>query len=220
MCSGKRQGCSLGCCTTSSRAHSWNKAHESPIQTDTEPSSQEDQDSSEELQMRCQHELHLPGFPYWLHNAQNWWGCRLSCLRACRTPWWEEVSAGEMTHVCLLPNTFTWHHSGITAAGGREGLQGGWCSWGAHGCLCVQGVRTIQWWSNSVIASHCFLQTMQVYHLPSTGDTGDGDSWEAQSRFSKFLVHTAPCDPCKLERDFCWLLLNLFMFCHVWGQLH
>lgn len=74
------------------------------------------------------------------------------------------------------------------------------------GCTRVQGVRSIQWWSNSVIASHCFLQSGR--YIICVTHTGDGDFWVAQSRFSKIHVHvhTATCSPCKLERGFCELL--------------
>lgn len=52
------------------------------------------------------------------------------------------------------------------------------------------------------------VQIRQVYHLYHLlVNTGEGDFWVAQSRFSKIslLVHTAVRCLCKLGRDFCLL---------------
>lgn len=87
------------------------------------------------------------------------------------------------------------------------------------GCTRVQGVRSIQWWSNCYCLS-LLLALRQVHYLCHP-------HWRWGFLGSTEQVFQNPC-PCahshmqslQTGKRFLWAFVNLFVFSHVWGWLH
>lgn len=82
----------------------------------------------------------------------------ISVQGLCVTRCWEEGSAGEMTHVCLLQKYLHLEPEcssrlSVAAMDRREGQSNS----RARGCLRVQGVGSVQHGSDSLPSPLCFL---------------------------------------------------------------
>lgn len=81
----------------------------------------------------------------------------ISVQGPCVTRCWEEVSAGEMTHVCLLQKYLHLEPECSLRLSAAMDCRGGQSNSCARGCLRVQGVGSVQRGSDSLPLPFCFL---------------------------------------------------------------